>query len=496
MKRNEHYSRRDFLRTSALTSCGLLMSPLQGCKHSERPNLLFIMADDHTSQAFGCYGSRLAEYAPTQNIDRLAREGARLQNCFCTNSICVPSRASILTGQYSHVNGVKTLRDGLGSHSDNVAKHLQKAGYSTAVIGKWHLKQQPGGFDYYNVLRGQGRYHDPVLFASDMDWQGEGREYSGHSTDVITNIALKWLADDRDRQKPFFSMVHFKAVHEPFYSHDRYRSLYSDIDLPEPGDLHWQESPKDKVFDGWPLEILGSRFQSNPGRYAPPGLSEYNGSGDMREAVYQKFIKDYLRGVAGLDENVGRILDFLEENQLSENTVVIYTSDQGYFLGEHNMFDKRFMLEESLRMPFVVRYPEEIVPGTVLQDIILNTDFAALFLDYAGAPVPGSMQGRSFRRNLSGHPPDDWRQSMYYRYWTNSVERPAHYGIRTHNHKLIHYYGLLEFGRRPEECWELYDLQHDPHELQNVYKRPENRTLIQELKEDLQNLRSEVYDMD
>jgi arylsulfatase A-like enzyme len=270
--------------------------------------------------------------------------------------------------------------------------------------------------------------------------------------------------------------------------------LYEDIDLPEPEDLNEPVSPKGKVFDGWPLEILGSRFRRNSGRYAPPALRAEEGDSEYRSAVYEKFIKDYLRTVAGIDDNVGRLLQFLDESDQTGNTVVIYTSDQGYFLGEHNLFDKRFMLEESLRMPFVIRYPREIEKGTVVDDIVLNTDFAGLFLDYADAPVPATMQGRSFRSNLRGDTPENWRQTMYYRYWTNSEQRPAHYGIRTHTHKLIYYYGLLEYGKRPEECWELYDLRADPHERVNVYGRAEYAKTVTDLEKNLDKLRSELDD--
>ena len=453
------------------------------------------MSDDHTSQAIGCYGLRLSAHAPTTNIDRIAAEGAILRHCFCTNSICVPSRASILTGQYSHVNGAKTLAGRLAPTVDNVARHLQAAGYQTALIGKWHLKDQPAGFDYYNVLRGQGRYHDPILYATGADWQQGGKVHQGHSTDVITDLALDWLRDGRDRDKPFALMCHFKAVHEPFYSHERYRHLYADRDLPEPADLFWPESPRGKRFEGWPLEILAERFQKNPNRYAPPRLDVAGLDAEgIRKATYQKFMKDYLRAVAGIDENVGRLLAWLDETGQAEDTVVIYTADQGYFLGEHNLFDKRFMLEESLRMPFVVRYPREIAPGTSVDDIVLNIDFAELFLEYANAAVPADMQGRSFRANLAGHTPGDWRDAMYYHYWTHQPERPSHYGIRTERYKLIYHYGLVRQGRDPEQCWELYDLQTDPRERTNQYDNPQYSATIADLKRRLRQLRTEYND--
>jgi arylsulfatase A-like enzyme len=491
------YTRRQFLRMSA-GSVGLLscLVPVQaGLRAARRPNILFIMADDHTSQAWGCYGSRLAPYAPTRNIDRIRNEGALLSNCFCTNSICVPSRASILTGQYSHINGATTLAGRLAPETDNLAKRLKAAGYDTALVGKWHLKDQPAGFDYYNVLRGQGRYTNPILFESGKAWKGKGQVHQGHSTDVITDLALDWLNDRAAQADPFCLMVHFKAVHEPFYSHDRYRSLYADQDLPEPDDLLAPESPQGKCFAGWPLEKLTERFVKRPKNYAPPALKVGDQDpASLRRTTYQKFVKDFLRTVAGIDHNIGRLLRQLDQAGQSKDTVVIYTSDQGYFLGEHNLFDKRFMLEESLRMPFVVRYPREVKPKTMVDDIILNIDFAELLLDYAGANIPETMQGRSFRASLCGASPGDWRKAMYYRYWSHSQERPAHYGVRTQRFKLIFYYGLLASGRDPDTCWELYDLQADPYERVNVYDRTEHQARIVRLKQTLQALRVEFRD--
>jgi len=462
-----------------------------------RPNILYIMADDHTSQAWGCYGSRLAPYISTPNVDRLAAEGARLENCFCTNSICVPSRATILTGQHSHVNGVRTLEDALDPERDNVAKRLQAAGYETAIFGKWHLKNEPSGFDYFDVLHGQGRYHDPVLWEKGRDWQGEGRTCQGHSTDVITDLTLDWLGTARSHDKPFFCMCHYKATHERFYSHERYRHLYEDVVFPEPEDLHWDASPRGKVFDGWPLEIYMRRCLDYSADYPPPEL-EVEGleTPAARSATYQKLLHDYMRTVAGIDDNLARLLDYLDRAGLAEDTVVIYTSDQGYFLGEHNLFDKRFMLEESLRMPFVIRYPREIAPGTVTDDIVTNVDFAELFLDYADAEIPASMQGRSFRSNLCGATVPDWPTAMYYHYWTaGQPVRPSHYGIRTREHKLIYYYGLVrDEGRRSEDCWEFYDLARDPYELTNHYSDTSYAARIGDLRCRLDKLRQECGD--
>jgi len=454
----------------------------------DRPNILYIMGDDHTSQAWGCYGGRLAPFAKTPSIDRLAREGARLTNCFCTNSICVPSRASILTGQYSHRNGVKTLGGALDPAADNVAKRLQKAGYQTALVGKWHLKRAPAGFDYWNIIKGQGRYHNPVMYEMDLD-RGKVQQ-GGYSTDVFTDKALAWL-QRRDRDKPFCLMLHFKATHEPWNYHPRYADLYKDVNLPEPKTLLGPTGPEGSVVPGWPLEILAERMRRG-GHGADKLRVDSDDPRVVRRATYQKFVKDFLRCVAGIDENIGRVLEYLDRHQLNRDTVVIYTSDQGYFLGEHNYFDKRFMLEESLRMPFVIRYPREIKPGTVLDDIVLNVDFAPTFLDYAEAKPPAAMQGRSFRANLAGNTPDDWRQAMYYRYYAGSPQRPAHFGIRTRQYKLIYYDGLKD---RPEEQrWEFYDLAQDPYETRNAYGDAEYREVVVQLKRRLGELQADLGD--
>ena len=460
-----------------------------------KPNILFIMADDHTSQAIGAYKLRLSKLARTPNIDRLASQGALLTNAFCTNSICVPSRASILTGQYSHRNNVRYLSDTLDTENDNLAKSLQRAGYETAVIGKWHLKSQPAGFDYYNILRGQGAYNNPILYENTQDFENGGNQYQGHSTDVITDITLNWLEDHRSPDKPFMLMCHFKAVHEPFYSHDRFRNLYDSLQIPEPNDLFWPESPQDRRFEGWPLEILTQRFINNKDRYPPPYLEiDSENPEKIREKTYQKFVKDYLRAVAGIDENVGRILDYLNNSDELSNTIVIYTSDQGYFLGEHNLFDKRFMLEESMRMPFIIRYPKEIEAGIKIDQIILNVDFPSLLIDYAGAEQLLEMQGRSFRSVLTGTTRVDWRESMYYHYWTHQKERPSHYGIRTEQYKLIYYYGLADLGISEDQSWELYDLVNDPQEYYNIYDKIESTETIKELKQQLKILKTELQD--
>ncbi len=456
-----------------------------------RPNILFMMADDHTSQAWGCYGSRFSPHFKTPHIDRIAREGMRLKHCFVTNSICVPSRASILTGQYSHVNGVKTLRDTLQPNQKHLGHLLSAAGYQTGLVGKWHLKSVPTGFDYWNITKGQGRYHDPVMY--EMDIGKPLVQKDQHSTDVFTDKAIRWMKE-RDQSRPFCLMLHFKATHEPWQFHRRYAGLFANVTFAEPENMMADTGPHKSRIPGWPLEILTRRMLARPDH--GDGFLDLSGVDpkQTRRETYQKFVRDYLRCAVGIDDNIGRLLHYLDESGLSSNTLVIYTSDQGYFMGEHNYFDKRFMLEESLRMPFVARYPREIPPGVIEEDFILNVDFAPTLLDYAQVPLPNSMQGRSFRKQLRGERAEGWRDSMYYRYWENSKERPAHFGIRTKKAKLIFYDGLEV--TEPGNQWELYDLKKDPDENTNIYDAKMQARMTRELKSGLKRWRRVLGDVD
>lgn len=483
--------------------CGLIASQALFAGTKDRPNIIYIMSDDHASQAISAYGGILANVLPTPNIDRIGHEGAILRNCFVTNSISTPSRGAILTGQYCQKNGVYTLQDALNPDHSNVAKCLQKAGYQTAIIGKWHLHAEPTGFDYYNVLPGQGRYINPILIKKG-EWGDpykesfKGQEYEGHSTDVIGGEAIKYL-NNRDKNKPFFLMCHFKAPHRPWTPADRFRNLLKDVTVPEPVnllDIYQGKGQYTKLLR-MSLEYMKETDVKTP---IPVGMSR----DEQRHWAYQLYIKDYLRCIAGVDENVGRILKYLDDNGLTENTIVIYTGDQGFFLGEHGWFDKRLMYEECLRMPFLIRYPKEIKAGVDNKDITLNIDFAPLFLDYAGVKKPKDMQGESFRSNLVGHTPKNWRKSMYYRYWMNADNDhnvTANYGIRTDRYKLIFYYGesLGMTGTKnvsitPE--WELYDLKNDPLEMRNIYKDPQNKELIKMLKFKLLELKRKYGDED
>lgn len=486
-----------------LVSCSTSSSQ----KSEQSPNIIFVMSDDHTSQAWGIYGGVLEQYAVNKNIKRLAEEGVVLDNAFSTNSICVPSRASILTGQYSHINQVYNLTDALDPNRENVAKLIQKSGYQTAIVGKWHLKDKPSGFDYFNILPGQGRYNNPILKNKD-NWEfgnKGGKEYKGFSSDVIMEESLKWL-DKRDKKKPFMLMTHFKATHEPFDYPERFKNLFGNDTLPEPNSLlDFDPEESGRSFDGQILEIMAERWRqasvNNKGNY--PGLpfdTEGLDAVQARKKTYQKFVKDFLKSAAAIDDNIGKMLTYLDENGLTENTIIIYTADQGYFLGEHGMFDKRMFLEESARMPFVIRYPKEIPAGKRIKDIILNIDFPSLLLDYANIPQPDGFQGKSFRKNLLMETPKDWRNKMYYRYYAHSLNRPAHMGIRTDRHKLIFYYGLslgmkgTYTNEASPPSWEFYDLESDPFELKNEYYNPTFNTTIQKLKKDLIQLREDYGD--
>lgn len=544
-------NRRRFLRAIAAGAAALALprSLSFARRTTGRPNILFIMADDHAANAISCYGSRLSSVAETPNIDRIAAEGARLVNCFCTNSICVPSRATILTGQYSHVNGVYTLEDGIDPEKQNVAKILQSAGYQTALFGKWHLKTDPTGFDHWNILPGQGRYHDPIMrekppeknpdqaekpdtktddqkdsdpnqpidpnavidpnqVSKSEKQKGNDKEegpgtktHEGFSTDVITDLSLEWLRK-RDKNKPFFLMTHFKNPHAPWHFAKRHAEMYKDVEIPEPESL-WENlkhrSPGSKDYG---LRIDGTLLERMQKDDYPTGRLDTTGMDQEQKtrAAYQKYLKDYLRCVAAIDENVGRLLDFLGKQELEDNTILIYTSDQGLFLGEHGYIDKRWMFEESLRIPFLIRYPVQIRPGTVNGDIIINADFAPTFLDYAGLRVPAEMQGRSFSDNLRARTPSDWRTAMYYRYWQHG-SRPAHYGIRTERYKLIFFYGLpldmKDAEKEPTKVgWELYDLRRDPFEQNNIYDHPAYRKVRTTLKTMLKNKKAELGDTD
>ncbi len=457
-----------------------------------RPNILYIMSDDHASHAIGCYGSRINE---TPHIDRIAEEGMRFTNCFCTNSICTPSRATILTGTYNHVNEVTTLASKLDGRQLTFPKLLQKQGYQTAVIGKWHLGHggvhDPTGFDYWHVLPGQGLYHDPEMIE-----MGTKKIIRGYATDIITDLSLVWLRN-RDKSRPFCLLCHHKAPHRPWEPDEQHRLMYEDRDIPEPETFHDDYSHRARAAAEAKMRVDRDLHERDVKQPVPDGLTPE----EEKSWKYQRYIKDYLRCVASIDDNVGRVLDYLDAEGLTDTTMVMYTSDQGFFLGDHGWYDKRFMYEESLRMPFLIRYPREVAPGTVREDMILNVDFAPTFLDYAEIDTPQQMQGTSFRPLLHGQVPEGWQRAMYYRYWMHLAHHNvyAHYGIRTLRYKLIYYYadglgqpGAVDDPRVPE--WELFDLEKDPNELHSVYHDPAYEDVVKELRAELRGLQEKVGD--
>lgn len=454
-----------------------------------RPNIIFIMSDDHAAHAISAYGSRINK---TPNIDRLAIGGMKLNNCFCTNSICTPSRAAILTGQYSHKNGVYTLNDKLDGSRNNVAKELQAAGYQTAMIGKWHLVNTPTGFDHWNILPGQGAYYDPEFITA-----AGRKKYTGYCTDLIGDFSLEWLKG-RDKTKPFFLMCHHKAPHRPWQPSPKYAKLFEGIDIPEPDNLLDKHVGMAASPSAVKMRVGEDTTKTDLKVDRPAGLE----GEALKKWAYQLYIKDYLRCVQSVDDNVGRVLDYLEAEKLAENTLVIYTSDQGFFLGDHGFFDKRLMYEESLRMPLLARLPGVTKAGSVSDEMVLNVDFAATFLELAGRAKPAEMQGRSFGKVLAGGKAKEPRKAVYYRYWMHNDgdhHVPGHYGVRTKDYKLIYYYGkplgmtgAFEPATAPE--WEFFDLRKDKREMMNRYSEPAYQGVIAKLKVELARLQKEVGD--
>lgn len=461
---------------------------------SSRPNVVFVLTDDHAAHAIGAYGSRVNV---TPNLDRIADEGMRFDNAFCTNSICTPSRASILTGTYSHVNGVTTLDTPFDSRLPTFAGLMQEAGYQTALFGKWHLGHgglaDPRGFDEWEVFPGQGAYHDPEM----INHEGR-RTHQGYATDIVTDRSLDWL-DRRDVSRPFCLLVHHKAPHRPWEPDEKHMHLYQDGTIAEPDTLRDDFATRSDAAKAASMTISGDLYENDLKEPVPEGLS----ADEELAWRYQRYMSDYLRCIASVDDNVGRLLDYLDEHDLARDTVVVYTSDQGFFLGDHGWYDKRFMYEESLRMPLLVRFPAEVAAGTVSEAIVTNIDFAQTLLDLADVPELAIMQGASFRPLLRGERPENWQTSMYYRYWMhddNTHHVRAHYGVRTHAHKLICYNGTGNgvpgsSQRTFDPEWELFDLVNDPAELVNVYDDPEYAHVRKDLVAELDRLQRIVGDV-
>jgi len=518
-------SRRTFIKRYGLGAAGfsLLGPAILRSGARDRPNILYIMSDDHARQAMSCYGSRLLS---TPNIDRIAQEGVRFNQSFCTNSICAPSRATILTGTYSHVNG--QIDNALTFDGGQVTfpKLLRQAGYQTALVGKWHLKSDPTGFDYWNVLPGQGQYYNPDFI--DM---GKRSRVTGYATDLITDLALNWLQRSK-KQRPFCLLLHHKAPHRNWLPGPKHLTLFNDVEFPLPetffddyesrqaarlqemriaDHLRMASDCKLPPLPGRQEETAAERndrlsWEADYGRMNDeqrkawdaaygPMIEEFRRTNPTGEELakwkFQRYMQDYLRCIVSVDENVGRVLDYLDSEKLSGNTVVIYASDQGFYLGEHGWYDKRFMYEESLAFPLLVRFPAEIKPHVNTKDLVLNLDLAPTFLDYAGVSIPGTMQGESLREVCQQVTPGSWRQAMYYHYYeypaVHQVKR--HYGIRTHRYKLIHFYYDID-------AWELFDLERDPHELHNVYGDPSYAPVVRELDAELHRLRKLYSDTD
>ncbi len=499
---NQKIGRRDFCKTLGVATLGAVALGSTACAQQlmqtpgrKRPNIIYIMSDDHSAHAISAYGSKINK---TPNIDRLGRDGARMNNCFCTNSICTPSRAAIMTGQYSQVNGVRGWDDFDSSRPIQIQKILRDNGYTTGFVGKWHLGRgagsNPQGFDYWEAMPGQGRYDDPIFYNAT-----EEKVYPGYSTTVTTDLALNWLNNGRDKSKPFYLVVHQKAPHRNWIPEEKYKKMFEGEHIPQPETFEDDYATRPAAAAAHMRVGRDMTLTDTKGAKPPEGLTKE----ERDDWYYQVYIKDYLRCVQSVDDSVGQLLDWLDQNGLAQDTIIVYTSDQGFYLGEHGWFDKRFFYEESLRMPFMIRYPRAIPAGQVKDEFLLNVDFAPTLLDYAGLKVPDQMQGHSADAMLGGKTPADWQTSMYYRYWVNGDEHntAAHYGVRTPTHKLIYYYcdpldvrGATPLNPPVAPYWELFDLKKDPHELHNVYGDPANAALIKGLKVELARLQAKLGD--
>ena len=508
-----------------LTSLILVLFSLAPAIADERPNIVFIFSDDHAPHAIGAYDGWLKSVNPTPNIDKLAAQGMLFQNSFCTNSICGPSRAVIMTGKHSHKNGFMNNGNSFDWNQQTFPKLLRKAGYTTALYGKSHLRGKPQGFDDWKVLIGQGLYYNPDLLTP----EGKTR-IDGHCTDIVTDLAVDWLKTGRDSDKPFMLMVQHKAPHRNWMPAPRHLNLYDDIKIPEPSTLfdRWHDNAKPahyqtleidrhmhlafdlfvdltKDFDGDPIkEKFDESAWINMQRMSPEQLKVWHDAyepknkafreqnlqcDDLIRWKFQRYAKNYLRCVKGVDESVGTIMKTLKDIGADENTIVIYSSDQGFFIGDHGWFDKRWMYEESLKMPLIVKWPGVTAAGSKSELMVQNLDYAETFLDIAGADIPADMQGHSLVPLLKGEQPTDWRKSIYYHYYAypGAHNVPRHYGVRTETHKLMKFY---QFG----EEWEFYDLENDPDELTNQYNNPAYADRIANVRKELERVRKHYQD--
>jgi arylsulfatase A-like enzyme len=480
--------------------CLLFLSLWLNSLCSKQPNILFIFTDDHALNAISAYGGPLSKIAPTPHLDRIAKEGMMFNHCLVTNSICAPSRAVVLTGKYSHLNGQLTNKNVFDGSQQTVPKLLKRKGYQTAIVGKWHLKSTPTGFDHFEVLKGQGQYYNPMLFTN-----GKNTNHVGYTTDVITDQALTWL-ENRDPSKPFFLMCQHKAPHGKWEPALRHLHEFDDMEIPEPPTLfddYSGRSPASAQHEMGIADHIGEKrlMLSYASKFTPEQFKEFdNAFRPKNEAFikakltgkertrwhYQRYIKNYLRCVKAVDENIGRMLDFLDKSKLSENTIVIYSSDQGFWLGEHGWFDKRWMYEESLHTPLLVRWPNKIKPSSKNELLVSNLDFAPTFMELAGVKPTKDMQGESLLPIFKDNIPKDWRKTHYYHYYEAGGHGvPIHYGVTDGQQKLI------RFPDDTLNTWEFFDLQKDPMEMKNLYADKSYRSNIQSMKKELQRLRKQ-----
>ena len=490
----------------------------------KRPNIVFIFSDDHATHAIGAYGGLYQAINPTPNIDRLAREGMLFENSFCTNSICGPSRAVILTGKHSHKNGFMNNGNRFNPDQTTFPKLLQACGYQTALFGKWHLKSTPQGFDTWMVLPGQGAYYNPEFLTPEGS-----KVIKGHCTQIVTDLAVDWLKEGRDPDKPFLLMCQHKAPHRNWMPAFEHIALYDDLQLPEPETLfdRWednapparhQEMEIDRhmdlhydlfvdltaEFDGDAIQARQDRSaRDNLWRMTPEQKKRWRDAYQADDAAfhaakltgkelvrwkYQRYAKNYLRCVRGVDDSVGQLMQTLKDLDLEENTIVVYSSDQGFYIGDHGWYDKRWMYEESLKMPLIIKWPGVTTPGSRNTMMVQNLDYAETFLEAAACDADPEMQGRSLVPLLAGKEPEDWRKEIYYHYYEfPSVHMvPRHYGIRSERYKLMHFYQFDE--------WEFYDLEADPDELVNLYDDPQYAERVEQMKRELAALRERVED--
>lgn len=496
-------------------------SSLQQEHRDVKPNIVYIMTDDHTAQMMSCYDNRFA-YTPA--LDRIAEDGVKFTNSFVCNSISGPSRAVMLTGKHSHKNGKIDNEAVFDGSQQTMPKLLQEAGYETAIIGKWHLESKPTGFDYWQILPDQGDYYNPDFIIGD-----DTVRYDGYVTNIITDLSLNWLEQKRNKDKPFSLFIHHKAIHRNWMADTCHLGLYEDIEFEYPNNF-WdtydgriaaqsQEMSIDKDLDMiYDLKMIkpgitsrlralyvntndtkGTYGRMNEGQkkawnahYDPiiADFYEKNLSGkELVEWKYQRYMRDYLKTVKSLDENVQRVLDYLEENNLLDNTLIVYTSDQGFYMGEHGWFDKRFMYEESMNTPLIMRLPKGYEKRGNIDQMVQNIDYAPTFLEMAGVDIPQDIQGVSLVPLLKAEPIENWRKSLYYHYYEYPAEHMVkkHYGVRTERYKLIHFYDDID-------VWEMYDLREDPTEMNNIYGKKGTQEIEKELKAELKRLQVQYDD--